>query len=161
MNWTDFFSYEPDTGRLLWKVRRPGGKSKPAGTEAGNLIARGRYLSVMVEGKRHYVHRIAWELVNGPIAAGLCIDHIDGDGLNNRLANLRLTTLSGNQRNRRLNRNSRTGVPGVFHHPRGGFSVYCANKYVGYSADLAIAAGMRQAAAASNGYLTTHPGDQS
>lgn len=153
MNWHSLFTYEPETGRLLWKVRRPGPRSPGPGEEAGSVIG-GRYRSIQYKRKRHYVHRVIWEMVRGPIPPGLCIDHIDGNGLNNRWENLRVTTLSGNQRNRRVSKNSRTGVPGVFHHTRGGFSVYCASKYIGYSKDLSVATAMRKAAEAEHGY---HP----
>jgi len=41
------------------------------------------------------------------------VDHIDGDGLNNRRANIRVCTQSVNQRNRSLCRRNKSGVIGV------------------------------------------------
>lgn len=38
------------------------------------------------------LHRVIYELVNGPIPKDLVIDHIDGNKTNNLLANLRLVT---------------------------------------------------------------------
>jgi hypothetical protein len=85
----------------------------------------------------------------------MCIDHMDGDGLNNRLENLRLTDLSGNQRNKRVQKNSRTGVPGVTHHLRDGFAVSCAGQYIGYFKNFDEAVAARKKAELENGYLPT------
>src|SRR5687768_2806402 len=120
MNLNDLFVYEDNTGRLLWKGRRIGRGCVP-GKEAGTKAHHG-YRAVMVNGKKYYVHRIVWEMRNGVIPEGLCIDHIDGDCSNNRLDNLRLVTLSGNQRNSKLPRNNSTGIHGIY--PKGdGFEV--------------------------------------
>jgi hypothetical protein len=56
------------------------------------------------EGKGHlvYLHREVWKIANGPIPDGMMIDHIDGDGLNNELSNLRICTNSQNQRNQKV-----------------------------------------------------------
>ena len=45
------------------------------------------------------IHRLVWEAFNGPIPKGLEIDHIDTDGTNNRLDNLRLVTHTENMNN--------------------------------------------------------------
>jgi len=41
------------------------------------------------------------------------VDHIDGDGLNNQLSNLRVCTKSQNMANRKINKNNTTGFKGV------------------------------------------------
>jgi hypothetical protein len=41
------------------------------------------------------------------------VDHFDGDGLNNTRKNLRKTLHAQNMQNRRVNKNSKTGVRGV------------------------------------------------
>ncbi len=47
------------------------------------------------------MHRFIWELVNGPIPEGFQIDHINHNGLDNRLENLRLATNAENMFNQR------------------------------------------------------------
>lgn len=153
MNWGDYLTYSPSDGVLAWKVKRPGPKTE-IGKEVGSIKHDGRYRSFVLFHKRYYTHRVIWELVNGPIPEGMCIDHINGNGLDNKLANLRVTTLSGNQRNRRVPKNSRTGVTGVVHHGNGkGFSVTCAGRYVGYFTDINQAAQVRKHAESASGYL--------
>jgi hypothetical protein len=44
---------------------------------------------------------------------GFEIDHIDGDGLNNRRSNMRLSTHAENMRNRRIAKNNTSGFKGV------------------------------------------------
>lgn len=152
MNWADFFEYEESTGRLIWKAKR---RKVRVGEEAGSIKHDGRYRTVVLMNKRYYVHRIIWELANGSIPGGMCIDHIDGNGLNNRLTNLRITSLSGNQRNRRLSVNCNTGINGVIRH-KGGFSVHCANKYITYSKDFFEACCARKSAEQRMGFHANH-----
>jgi hypothetical protein len=49
---------------------------------------------------------------------GTVIDHIDGDGLNNRKSNLRVCTHSENHMNQKVRINSFTGLKGVFYDKR-------------------------------------------
>ena len=56
-------------------------------------------------------HQLAWFLTYSEWAKE--IDHIDGDGLNNRLNNLRAVTRTENSRNHRKAKNNTSGFNGV------------------------------------------------
>jgi len=71
------------------------------------------YRSTYINNNSFQVHRLIWELVNGPIPEGKVIDHINGNGLDNRLSNLRLCSQAENVLNSKVSKNSKTGVKGV------------------------------------------------
>ena len=143
MKWDSVFSYDKQSGRLLWRGGKKG-RGCVEGKEAGTNAHHG-YRAVMVDGKKHYVHRIVWEMNNGEISSSLCIDHIDGDRSNNRLENLRLLSLSLNQRNTVIPKNNPLGIIGVYRKAKG-FVVQCANQYVGFYGDFFQACCARKSA---------------
>jgi hypothetical protein len=51
------------------------------------------------------------EIMKNP--KGMVVDHIDGDGLNNKKGNLRVCTLENNSRNQSMQRNNTSGFKGV------------------------------------------------
>lgn len=59
-----------------------------------------------------FMHRMLLD-----VPAGFEVDHRDGDGLNNRRANLRLATRAQNNRNARLRRDNASGYKGVSYRP--------------------------------------------
>lgn len=86
---------------------------KPAGCKH-----RGLYWRVKVAGKSIMVHNVIMMLHTGePIPEGLEVDHIDRDGLNNKLENLRLVTRQENVCNTGCRKDSTTGVKGVAYRP--------------------------------------------
>lgn len=70
------------------------------------------YASRRVNGRTIYLHR---ELLKPPV--GLYVDHINGDGLDNRRENLRLATGSQNAVNRKPTK-ALSGYRGVHRNPR-------------------------------------------
>lgn len=125
IKWSDVFEY--DNGILRWKPRDKcqfkserlykSWSNRFAGATAGSLDKAKRglqdYLRVRYEGKAYSVHRVVWEMFNGGIPDGFLVDHIDGDGLNNRIENLRIVNPGDSQRNRPLQINNTSGTPGV------------------------------------------------
>jgi hypothetical protein len=122
MNWSEYFTYDTETGILRWKSRprgRRGWNTRFAGTEAGcrKLYSdhrKGRHaIQVSVMGRIYRAHRIIWEMMIGEIPHGLEIDHIDCDPWNNKLGNLRLCNRSENMMNRRTPKHNTSGYKGV------------------------------------------------
>ncbi len=112
MNWHEVFDYDPDTGKLFWKIS-PSDKVK-VGQEAGSNDVHG-YKQVQVLGKVYKVHRVIWELCNpnDVLSSGDQIDHIDHDRRNNRISNLRKVDSLGNRRNSGMSSLNTSGVTGV------------------------------------------------
>ena len=102
-------NYNPDTGDLVWsdclynQIRK--------GKIAGNPTKLG-YRDVMYKGKTYKAHRLIWLYVYGEFP-DLQIDHIDCNGLNNRLSNLRLCTQFQNKLNSAKPKTNTSGYKGV------------------------------------------------
>lgn len=122
MNWKDYLIYdESSPSNLRWAVNVYGswhGKSLKvaAGDVAGSHCKMGEdhvYWQVTVQGVRLAGHRAVWELHNGEIPDGLCVDHINGDKLDNRIENLRIVPHALNMRNMKMDKRNKSGVTGV------------------------------------------------
>lgn len=111
--------------------------------------------------RKHYISgRLAWLLAYGEWPEGV-IDHIDHQPSNDRLANLRVTTDSGNQRNRSLSRNNASGFNGVswcrhYKKWRAYIRLEGKPKTLGYFRTVEAAACARAAADAQHGYHANH-----
>jgi hypothetical protein len=104
----ELLAYDPETGEFTNRGRR--GNTGRAGKAAGSRNSRG-YVTVSIGGYNYLAHRLAWIYVTGtwPVAE---IDHINGDGADNRFANLREATRGENARNR-ARQNNTSGFKGV------------------------------------------------
>lgn len=98
----NIFRYDDLTGQLVWKRRDEKGTAWNAqfvGKTAGTIHHSG-YIRLHVDGKHYSAHRVIYKMIHGLIPNNKHIDHIDGDGLNNRIDNLRLVNNAQNQANR-------------------------------------------------------------
>lgn len=121
----DVLDYDPDTGIFRW---RHAGASRKAGAIAGNIMHDGRYIRIGIGGKSYLAHRLAWLYVHGQWPTE--IDHINWNGLDNRMVNLRSVTRKQNGLNRGLNKNNTSGAKGVILVDGKWQSYYC-RKYLG------------------------------
>lgn len=110
----ELLDYESTTGMFRWRVDRRGGAHK--GDRAGYTNTKGKrdgYHHIMVDGKFYMAHRLAWLYMFGHWPKQQ-IDHINGDPVDNRIANLRDVNQSTNQHNRhRLPKNNTSGCLNV------------------------------------------------
>jgi len=108
----EYLDYNPDTGILTW-IKNRGCMKK--GQQVGSLHKGNTcvYLRMQFKGKPYVVHRLAYFIYHGIDPLEKNIDHRDGNGLNNKITNLRLATASSNGHNRSLSKNNTSGKSGV------------------------------------------------
>jgi hypothetical protein len=123
--------YDADTGVFVRLTR----KYPTTGTVPKN--PRCAYLCIGIDYRVYRAHRLAWLYVHGSWPDGQ-IDHINGDKLDNRIANLRVATASQNKQNMRKARSdSRSGLIGASWHTksnkwRAAIQIDGKKKHLGY-----------------------------
>ncbi len=105
----EFFSYSMETGELL-KIKERKGKTGWT-HKAGQKGYPKDYIKVSHKGDTFRAHRLIWVIVTGEQPN--FIDHIDGNGLNNKWENLRSVSRNQNARNKKVSKSNKTGTPDV------------------------------------------------
>jgi hypothetical protein len=118
------FAIVPDSdydylSRIKWSIMNHG-RTFYGRHHVGSRNATGKRDTIMI-------HRVIWERHNGPIPPGMEIDHINGNGLDNRLENLRICTHHQNTRN---THRDKTGCTSRFQGV-----VYRRNRWIAYIKD--------------------------
>lgn len=103
-------------------------------------VHRRGYVVRLCGGKSIFLHRV----IMAP-SAGLVVDHINGDKLDNRRSNLRVCTNAQNSMNQRLSASNTSGFKGVRRHWQSGrwqaqITVDGHRRYLGLFADPRVAA---------------------
>lgn len=105
------FSYDPDTGVLIWRIRTS--NRSTIGKEAGSPDGQG-YRILMLDKCLLRTHRVVWAYFHGKWPKGF-IDHINGIRSDNRIRNLRDVSNAVNlQNNMKAQCNNTTGFRGVW-----------------------------------------------
>ena len=99
----------------VWRSYR-----SPPGERAGSVKVNGKYRMVSIDGTSYYEHRLAWLYVYGVMPNE--VDHIDGDGCNNVIANLR----DGQHSQNMANGDFPVGVSGL----RGSYPRHSSGKWI-------------------------------
>lgn len=169
-------TYDPATGRFFWRHRTPDSvqcerestrvricknwNARYSGKETFNTVsARGYYVG-SVSCRHFYAHRVAWAMTFGAWPDGE-IDHINGDPLDNRIANLRAVGRMENGKNLSVHRRNKTGYHGVWwDKSRGNYQVYITSnqkrKSLGRFTRLEDAIEVRQKAEREAGFHPNH-----
>ena len=102
----DLFDYKD--GNLYWKEARSG---TAKGSKVGTLNKDG-YIHIKINGKRYSGHRVIFLYHHGYLPK--YVDHINGKRSDNNILNLRNATREGNAQNKRIQKNNKSGVKGVY-----------------------------------------------
>ncbi len=111
----ELLEYCPETGALRWKLDRGRGGGAKKGEVAGCKLKQGKMTLIRINvcGKKLLAHIVAWFIYFGENPKGI-IKHIDGNGMNNRIENLKLVKRKSRKVKKKRARGKKAGEgPGI------------------------------------------------
>jgi len=155
----EVLAYDGDTGVFTWKDRDLNWwNTKYSGKVAGT-ISTGGYVAIRIKGKTYSAHRLAWLYVYDYFPVE--VDHIDGNGLNNIICNIRDVSHIENMKNQKNRKNNTSGTIGVHLSTKtlkwqAKISILGKQVRLGYFTDKQDAIDARKAAEIKYGYHANH-----
>lgn len=109
----ELLRYECDTGVFYWISR---GRGRKFGQPVGCVDKVSGYVRIRINNYTYKAHRLAWLYVYGEFPDGKqpYIDHINGKKDDNRISNLRCSSIAENARNMEMTTRNTSGIVGVF-----------------------------------------------
>lgn len=113
----ELLDYNPETGIFTWKVREddPQWSGHYAGKIAGSKVK--KYIRVAIDDTAYAAHRLAWAIHYGVWPVSI-LDHINGDGFDNRIENLREASFAQNAANAHRTKLPASGYRGVYRYKK-------------------------------------------
>ena len=105
-----YLQYDPETGAIVWLVKRTKNSTANVGDLAGGIDEHG-YRRIMFDGKKYRAHRLAFVLMGHDMPEQ--VDHINGDRTDNCWVNLRPANPKINAKNACRRVNTKTALTGV------------------------------------------------
>jgi len=139
---TDSERFDAEARANMWNGRCAGKRADRPRTD-------GRYRVISFMGRTYLAHRVIWMMVYG--SAPDLIDHMNGEGCDNRIENLRSVDGFINQRNRVSRHPNTSGATGVSKHA-GKWKVSAGGKFLGVHADFDDAVAARKEGERQLGY---------
>lgn len=154
--------------KLLHYDQNTGVFTRTSGKIAGSIITKEtgkKYIHIFINGKKYYAHRLAWLYIHGKLPDDQ-IDHINGNGLDNKLENLRSVDGYENQKNRKRDQRNISGITGIRWNKKDNIwvaQITVNNKqiYLGCSKNIFEVACLRKSAEKNFNFHKNHGSDRS